>query len=187
MAQTHTTAPGFQPTIDAQNIIERIKGTVTFKRSTTTSIAADRSASIEAGIVVAIIGLATAMGYQTDVVSAIAAALIGWAGLSGAIWFIADRFMGTPTSRESFLPLLRTVGYAQAPASLVIIHFIWGLGPMVAGIGTLWSVAATIFAVRYTTHFGWPRSILLTLAGGIVVNVVGFMIALVFGIDPQIW
>ena len=187
MAQTHTSVPGIRPTIDAQTIVERIKDVVTFKRSTVTRIAADRSASIESGIVVAIVGLATAIGYQSDVVAAIAAALIGWAGLSGAIWYIADRFMGTPTSRESFLPLIRTIGYAQAPASLAIIHFMWGLGPMVAGIGTLWSFAATVFAVRCTTHFGWPRTIVLTIAGGIIVNVAGFVISLIFGIEPQIW
>src|SRR5690606_1079381 len=152
-------------------IIDRVKGTVTFSRRTIAGIAADRGATIEAAIVVAIVGLAGAIGHQHDVVRSIVAALLGWAGLAGTIWFIADRFMGTPTSREEFQPLLRTIGYALAPASLGVIHFIWGLGPMLGAIGTLWSFVATIFAVRYTTQFGWARSIILTIAGGIVINV----------------
>lgn len=187
MAQTHPTAPRLHQAFDASSIIDRIKGTVTFNRATVRSIAADRNATLEAGIVVALVGLAAAIGQRTDVIEAIAAALIGWAGLTGAIWFIADRFMSTPTSREDFQPLLRSIGYALAPVSLVIINFIWGLGPLVAGVGTLWSFAATLFAVRHTTHFGWPRTIMLTIAGGLFVNVAGFVLSIITGIDPQIW
>ena len=187
MAQTQSTLPRLHQSINADSIIDRIKGTVTFSRRTITSIAADRNATVEAAIVVAIVGLATAIGHQHDVMNALVSAFLGWAGLAGAIWFIADRFMGTPTSRESFQPLLRSIGYALAPASLVVIHFIWGLGPLVAGIGTLWSFAATVFAVRYTTHFGWVRSLILTVAGGIFINVAGFIISIFTGLDPQIW
>ncbi|HYH13476.1 MAG TPA: YIP1 family protein [Thermomicrobiales bacterium] len=187
MAQSQSTLPRFHQSINADTIIDRIKGTATFSRRTIASIAADRSATIEAGIVVALVGVAGAIGHQHDVMGAIVAALIGWVGLAGAIWFVADRFMGTPTSRESFQPLLRTIGYALAPASLVVIHFIWGLGPLVAGIGTLWSFAATVFAVRYTTQFGWVRSLILTIAGGIFINIAGFILSVFTGIDPQIW
>jgi hypothetical protein len=187
MAQTHPTVPKLHHSLNADTIIERIKGVVTFNRNTFTSIAADRSATLEAGIVVALVGLATAIGQRVDVVEAIIAALIGWAGLTGAIWFMADRFMSTPTSREEFQPLLRSIGYAMAPASLAIVHFIWVLGPMVTLLGTVWSFAATLFAVRYTTHFGWPRTLILTVAGGLFVNIAGFILSFITGIDPQIW
>ncbi|HEV2128707.1 MAG TPA: hypothetical protein VGR22_08825, partial [Thermomicrobiales bacterium] len=168
-------------------IIDRTTGTVTFRRVTVISITADRPATLEAGIVVALVGLATAIGYRTDVTMAIAGALIGWGGLASAIWFIADRFMSTPTSREDFQPLVRTIGYATAPAMLNVIHFIWWLGPLAAGFGTLWAFAATAFAVRQTTRFGWLRVIALTVGGGIVVNVLGFMLAAIAGIAPQVW
>lgn len=187
MAHTHSTLPRLHHSINADSIIDRVKGTATFSRRTITSIAADRNATIEAGIVVALVGLATAIGHQRDVMNAIVAALIGWGGLAGAIWFIADRFMGTPTSREAFQPLLRAIGYAMAPAALVVIHFVWGLGPLVAGVGTLWSFAATIFAVRYTTQFGWVRAGILTLAGGIIISIAGFILSVITGIDPTIW
>lgn len=187
MAQTQSTLPRLHHSINADTIIDRIKGTAIFSRRIIASIAADRNATIEAGIVVALVGLAGAIGHQNDVMNAIASALLGWVGLTGAIWFVADRFMGTPTSRESFQPLLRTIGYALAPASLVVIHFIWGLGPLLAGIGTLWSFVATVFAVRYTTHFGWVRSFILTIAGGIFINVAGFILSIFTGLDPQIW
>lgn len=188
MAQTQPTVPELhQSSIDVNTIIERVKGVATFNRGTVTSIAADRRASLEAGLVVTAVGLATAIGFRWDVITALFAVIIGWVGLTAAIWFIADRFMSTPTYPESFQPLLRTIGYAQAPAALVLIEFIWGLGPLIAGVGTLWSFAATIFAVRHTTQFSYPRSIVLAIGAGLVVNVAGFIVSVITGIDPQIW
>lgn len=187
MAQTTHAFSDWPSSLDVHTILDRIKGVLTFQRSTVTSIASDRSATLEAGLVVTAVGLASAIGLREDIFPMLAATLIGWAGLSGVIWFIAERFLGTPTSHESVQPLLRTIGYAQAPAALVIIHFIWGLGPLVGFVGFVWSFAATIFAILHTTRFGWLRSTALTLAGGIVVSIIGFMVSVFTGIDLQIW
>lgn len=158
MAQTHPATPELNRSFDLDTLIDRVTGIVTFHRATVTSIAADRRALIEAGIVVALVGLATGIGHRADVTMAIDAALIGWVGLTAAIWYIADRFMSTPTSGDDLQALLRTVSYAMAPGVLGITHFIWGLGLLVSGVGTLWSFAVTAFAVRHTTHYGWPRA-----------------------------
>ncbi len=187
MAQSHAQMPRLHHALDLDTMLARIRGTATLSRGTISTIAADRNATVEAGIVVAVVGTATALGYRTDVVPAIVAALLGWLMLTGTIWYIADRFMSPPTWRESFQPLARTIGYALAPAALGVIHFIWVLGPMVAGIGTLWSFVATVAAVRYSTGFGWSRAVILAIAGGIVVNIAGFFLAITTGIDPQIW
>lgn len=187
MAQQSQSISRMPASFDIHNVIERIKGVLTFRRTTVTSIAADRGATLEAGIVVATVGLASAIGLREDAVTMLVATLVGWAGLTAAVWFFAEHVLSTPTSHESFQPLLRTIGYAQAPAALVIVHFIWGLGPMIGLIGFVWSFTATIYAILRTTHFGLPRSTALTIAGGIMVNVVGFIISIITGIDPQIW
>lgn len=186
MAQTSPTLH-LPVQVNADAILDRVRGAVTFKRSTIAGIAADRRATLEAAIVVLVVGIATAIGYQHNVLEAVTDAFVGWGLLTAVIWYVADRFMATPTSREAFTPLLRAVGFALAPAALNIIHFIWGLGPMVAGFGTLWSFLATIVAVQVTTRFGWARAIALTIAGGIAVNVIGFLLGVTIGIDPQIW
>jgi hypothetical protein len=173
--------------LDVDTIIERVRGTAFLSRRTIASIAADRNATLEAGIVVSIVGVATALGYRTDVVPAVVAALLGWLMLTGTVWYAADHFMGTPTYREPFQPLARTIGYALAPAALGVVNFIWVLGPMVSGVGTLWSFIATVAAVRYSTGLGWVRGVLLAIAGGIVVNITGFILSIFTGIDPQIW
>ncbi len=187
MAQTTHAFSDWHSSFDVRLILDRIKGTLTFQRATAASIASDRNATLEAALVVVAVGLASTIGLREGVLSMLAATLIGWVGLSGVIWFIAERFLGTPTSYESVQPLLRTIGYAQAPAALVIIHFIWGLGPVVGFVGFAWSFAATIFAVHHTTRFGWLRSVALTVTGGIAVSILGFILSVITGIDPQIW
>lgn len=178
---------GFLSSLDLDTTFRRVQEILTFRRKTVTLIASDRNATLQAAMVVCLTGLATAVGMRWDVLSALVAVLIGWVGLSGAVWFVANRFMSTPTSDQSFQRLLRAIGYAQAPASLVIVHGIWGLGPIIAGIGTLWSFGLTIFAIRHTTGFGYLRATALALAGGLAVSVFGVVIAVFTGIYPQIW
>jgi hypothetical protein len=187
MAQSTHSLQHLPTSINADSIIERVRGIITFRRSTVASIAADRSATIESAVVVAGVGLATGIGTSASIMSALLGVFAGWLGLAAVIWFAADRLLGTPTSRESFLPLLRTVGYAQAPAALAIVAFIWGLGPMLSTVGFVWSFAVTVFAVRNTTQFGFGRSGLMAIAGFIVMNILGLVVTLISGVNPQVW
>lgn len=187
MEHTHSAILGPHRPLDLTTIINRVTGTVTFRRRTITSIATDRRATLEAGLIVTLVGVTTAIGYRTDVAVAIVAALTGWVGLTATIWYITNRFMSPASSRVDVEPLLRTIGFASAPVALGIVHFIWALGPFLGGIGTLWSFIATAFAVRHTTHLGWLRALALTIGGGIAVNVVGIIVSVLTGIHPQIW
>lgn len=187
MAHTTHSLDKLHTSFDINTIIDRVKGVLTFQRATVRSVASDRSATLEAAFVVAAVGLASAIGLREDVVSMLAATLIGWAGLAAVIWFIGERFLAAPTSHESFQPLLRTIGFAQAPAALAIINFIWILGPIVGFVGLVWSFAATVFAVHHASGVGWLRSLALTTVGGISVSILGFIMSVITGIDPQIW
>ena len=187
MAQSPHILPNAPIALSIDSISDRVRGAITLHRRIVTGIATDRRATIEAGIVVALVGLATAIGDRDALSTGIVNALLGWVMLTGTVWYLSGHMLGTPTFRAEFQPLLRTIGYALAPVALGIFDFVWVLGPMVSGVGTLWAFLATIAAVRYTTRFGWVRSFALTLAGGIVVAIVGWMLAMTIGLDPQIW
>jgi hypothetical protein len=187
MAQSPHALPNPHFSLSIDSIADRVRGAITFHRAIIAGIAADRRATLEAGIVVAVVGLATAIGGRDALSTGIVNALLGWVMLTGTIWYLAGTLLGTPTSRGDFAPLLRTIGYALAPVSLGVIGFVWVLGPMVAAVGTMWGFLATIAAVRYTTRFGWGRSFALTLAAGIVVAIAGWLLSLVTGLDPHVW
>jgi hypothetical protein len=187
MAQTPQVLPNPSFSLSIDSIADRVRGAITFHRWIIAGIAADRRATVEAGVVVALVGLATAIGDRDHLANGIVNALIGWAMLTGAIWYLATHMLGTPAFHADFQPLLRTIGYALAPVALGIIGFVWVLGPMVSAVGTMWAFLATIAAVRYTTRFGWGRSFALTLAAGIAVAIVGFLLSLVTGLDPHVW
>jgi hypothetical protein len=187
MAQSSHSLHHLPASINTDSIVERVRGMITFRRGTVASIAADRSASLEAAIVVVAVGIATGIGTSATIMAALAGVIVGWIGISLVVWFAADHLLGTPTSREAFMPILRTVGYAQAPAALSVVHFIWGLGPMIGTVGFIWSFLVTVFAVRHTTQFGIARSGLLAVAGFVVMNVLGLIITLTSGVNPQVW
>jgi hypothetical protein len=180
--KTHLPVP-----INTDSIVERVRGMITFRRSTVASVAADYSATLEAAVVVALVGIATGIGTGATVPATLGGVLAGWVGMAAAISMMANRVLGTPTSREGFMPLLRTIGYAQAPAALALVSFIWGFGPMVNTFAFLWSLMVTIFAVRYTLQFGYARATVLVLAGWVAVNILGLFVTLITGINPQLW
>ena len=189
MAQSPHVLPNHNThlSLSFDSIADRVRGAITLHRRIITGIAADRRATFEAGIVVALVGLATAIGDRDALSTGIVNALLGWVMVTGAVWYLSGHMLGTPTFRAEFQPLLRTIGYALAPVALGVVGFVWVLGPMVSGVGTMWAFLATIAAVRYTTHFSWGRSFALTLAAGIVVAIVGWMLAMTVGLDPHIW
>jgi hypothetical protein len=173
--------------LEFSTIGRRIFGMLTFQRGTVLAVASDQRATLQAALIVFGTGIATSVGLKSDIFGSVVAVLLGWIILSTIVWVVADRFLNAPTGNQPLTPLLRTIGFAQAPTALIFLNFVWVLGPLLAGAGALWSLAVTVFAIRHTTHFGYPRSVLLTIAGSITTSVVGVITSAVFNIQPSIW
>ncbi len=159
-------------------------------------ISAKSGATIQAIAVVALVGLAHAVGASVRsvilwrgepapaVVIAWLAEIIFWAVASFAI-YLAGRFLFSSTAQYG--QVLRSFGFACVPGLLIIIATLASLlrtevaMVLVFAVLILWRVAAGFVAVRETLSLSLVKSALALLAGVII----GLMV--VGGVTGALW
>jgi hypothetical protein len=137
-------------------------------------VEADRTATSQAAIVVAITAVAGAIGGALggDAGGAIAGIVGGvvWAFFYWVVWsyltyFIGTRFFGgTATPGE----LLRTLGFASTPNILKVLIFIPAVGPIIGFAASVWSLVAGVIAVRQALDFDTSKAILTTVIAWVI-------------------
>ena len=77
--------------------------------------------------------------------------------------------------------LLRTLGFAQAPGVLRALGVFGGIGPAVAGLTALWTLATMVVAVRQALDYtSTGRAVVVCVAGWLVVLVMFGVIGVFF-------
>lgn len=166
-------------TIRRRSMIDRMRGAAMLDISTYEEVEADRTATGQAGTVVAIVAIASAIGSYasgvTGIVVALGASLLGWVVWAGVTYLIGDKLLGgTATWGE----LLRTLGFAQAPGVLAVLGFIPGVGGVVRFVVSIWVLIAGIIAIRQALDFGTGKAIITALLGWLVISIPLFMLGM---------
>src|SRR5215470_4032268 len=156
-------------------------------------VEADRSATLQAALVVIASSLAAGFGAYgltgrtgaTLVAGALvwsALALIGWVAWALLVFEIGGRLMPTKETDVDVTELLRTIGFSTAPGLLCVL----GIMPSVARpafiLAVVWMLASMVVAVRQALDYdstaravvvcliGWTLSGFLVLATGFFVT-----------------
>ncbi|HZD04559.1 MAG TPA: YIP1 family protein [Longimicrobiales bacterium] len=133
-------------------MIGRMKGAAALDIATYEEVEHDATATLQAGSVVA---------------------LGGWLLWAALTWVVGARlFGGTATWGE----LLRTLGFAQAPAVFAVLALLPVVGWAIEGIVALWILWAGVVAIRQALDFGTARAILTALTGWLIVGVVSVLV-----------
>jgi hypothetical protein len=132
-------------------------------------VEADTTATGQAAAVVALAGVALAIGAAraglTATVGILVWQLVGWAIWSGVTYLIGSRlFHGTATWGE----LLRTLGFAQAPTVLAVFAIIPGIGFILLPVLSIWTLIAGVIAVRQALDFSTGKAIFTVVIGWLV-------------------
>jgi len=149
-----------------------------FHADTYEEVEADPSSIGQAGVIVALACLAAALGFwlratagrtvQFDsspmlfqmLIIAIEPLVI-WLGASAFTFMVGATFFRGPETETDYLEVLRTTGFAFTPACLAVFAFLqpdW-LGLTILTLGRLWSLIATVIAVRQALDFTTLRAI----------------------------
>ena len=141
----------------------------------------DRSATVQAGGVVALSAVAAAIGTLENhgahgVIGYTLAALAGWALWAATACWIGVRWLPHPNTESDVGELLRTLGFASAPGILRVFGVIPGLAGPLFALTMLWMLVAMVIAVRQALDY-------CTTGRAIAVCAVGFPVyALTLGI-----
>jgi hypothetical protein len=135
----------------------------------------DTTATTQAFTVVLVVAVATGIGHALGellgghpgaavggFIAGIAGALLGWVIWSYVTYFVGTKlFNGVATPGE----MLRTIGFAHSPGVISIVSFIPFLGGLIAFAVSIWTLVATIIAMRQALDVDTTKAVLTALIG----------------------
>lgn len=147
----------------------------------------DRFATFQALQVVLLAALSAAMSGTLpgdDPRLALASAIVAWLAWVFFAHQTATRALGLGDGSPDWNRLLRTAGFALAPAILLLFSSIPFVGPIFLAAGVVWTVVAMAGAVRHTYDGAtWAKAIQASVVGWLAAGIVYAAIIL---IDSQI-
>jgi hypothetical protein len=150
----------------AGSLVDRMKGAALLSVDTYEEVEHDQDATMQAGAVVAMVAVASAIGASplgmVGAVKGALAALVGWLVWAGITYLVGSKlFGGTATWGE----LLRTLGFAQAPGVLLVLAFFPLLGWILRIVVGIWMLVAGFIAIRQALDFGNEKTLGTVLIG----------------------
>ena len=140
------------------NFTQRVIGALKLQTSVYEEVEADRGATAQALAVVVISSVATGVGVSrtsslASLIAGALAALFGWFIWAGFTYVIGTKMLPEPQTKSNVGELLRTTGFASAPA---IFHLLARL-PLIGGVVSLavsvWMLVAMVIAVRQALDY----------------------------------
>jgi hypothetical protein len=137
---------------------DRVKGVLVLDAKTFEEIEADRTATMQALVVVIAASMAAGLGAGvrlgfSGLLRETVGALVGWVMWAAVTWFIGAKLLPEPQTRTDMGELLRVIGYAYAPNLFAFFAFIPALGIVVSTVVAFWLLAATVIAVRQALDY----------------------------------
>lgn len=137
----------------------------------------DDNLTTQAAMVVLIAAVARGIGGfnqgENGIIVGVVAALFSWLVWAGITYLIGDKLLkGTATWGE----LLRTLGYAQAPAVLLIFGFVPVLGNILGAVVGIWLLVTGIVAIRQALDFDTGKAVLTAFLGWLVAVAIPAMV-----------
>ena len=139
-------------------MLRRMVGAATLNIRVYEEVEADRSATVQALGVVALVSAASGIGFLRTggidgLVGGIIIGVIGWGFWALITYVIGTTLLRTPRTQADWGQLLRTLGFAQSPGIFRIFGFIPVIGPVIYYAVSLWQIATMIVAVRQALDY----------------------------------
>jgi hypothetical protein len=168
----------------------RVFGALSLDAATYEDVEADVTATPQALVVIVLSSLAAGVGARGAAGAASTLmffawasvlALAAWAAFAVLVYQVGSRLLPTPDTHVDIGQLLRTLGFAAAPGLFQVFALFTGLTVPVFVIAILWSLAASVVAIRQALDYtgttralavcgvAWLLSILVVVVLGAVV------------------
>lgn len=173
-------------TATTSSFADRIVGAATFNDRVYEEVEADRSATMQAVLVVVLGAIAAGIGATVragfiGLIVVVLVALASWTFYAWLTYWLGTGILKGEHTQADWGQVARTLGFANAPR-LVLVLDVLGLGFLLNGIVQLWILVTTVVALRAALDVTTGRAIAIAAAGWIVqVLVTGLLIALQSG------
>lgn len=143
----------------------RMVGASLLRTATYEEVEVDRSATFQAGSVVALSSVAAGIGSFenggfTGILWITVGSLLGWWIWAFVTYWIGTRWLPGADTSADHGELLRTIGFSSAPGILRVFGLIPGLAGILFLVCSLWMLVAMVIAVRQALDYaGTGRAI----------------------------
>ena len=173
-----------------ESLIPRAMGVVQLNDSTYEEIEHDTSATMQAAIVVVLVGIATGIGAIGDewysiIVSPIAQ-IVSWIVGAAVIFFVGTRLIPSGQTEADLGQVLRLLGFATIPGLANILGFIPVLGGLIAFAAAIWGLIITVKAIKHALEMSTGRAIATAVLAWVAIIIVGVIFAAIFGVGLAI-
>jgi len=150
-------------------------------------VEADKSANIQAGLVVVIVAIATAIGSGLASLSAggflsalwsLLIALVGWLLWALIVYIIGAKIMKGKHTQSNWGEVARTIGFANSPGIFRILAFVPLVGWIISIVAWVWILIAGIIGVRAALDFSTGRAIITVVLGWLVYIALMFVLGM---------
>jgi hypothetical protein len=153
---------------------QRIIGALKLQPAVYEEVEADKGATKQALAIVVISSVATGLGIsRTSSLASLAvgalAALLGWCIWAGLTYLIGARILPEPQTQSDVGELMRTTGFASAPALFHLLARLPLIGAAVSVAVSVWMLVAMVIAVRQALDYkSTGRAVGVCLIGWLV-------------------
>ena len=139
-------------------MLRRMIGAAALNVNVYEEVEADRSATLQALLVVLLVSLATGVGSLSSggvggLVAGIILGIVGWGLWALITYVIGTTLLRTPGTEADWGQLLRTLGFAQSPGILRVFGFIPVIGPIIFFATAVWQLVTMVVAVRQALDY----------------------------------
>ena len=147
----------------------------------------DKSANVQAGLVVVIVAIATAIGSGLAsltsggllaAVWSLVLALVGWLLWALIVYLIGAKIMKGKQTKSDWGEVARTIGFANSPGIFRILAFVPVVGWIISIAAWIWILIAGVIGVRAALDFSTGRAVITVIIGWLVYMALMFVLGM---------
>ena len=179
-------------------MLARMLGAARLNVDTYEDVEKDKSATIQALLVVIVVAIAAGVGGMLsgdiDLGRGLAfgaiRGVVTWAAWALMAWLVGTTILKTQDTEANWGQLARTTGFAQTPGLLTVLVFLPAVGTVIAFLVFIWQLATMVVAVRqsldYTSTLRAFFVILIALIPVLIINAIIFSVLRIGVQTPEV-
>jgi hypothetical protein len=173
--------------LSSSSFVERVIGAIRLDPATYEEVEHDTGATWQAALVVAVAaifsGVGSSGGQPRGLLGGVLAAVIFWAIFALFAYVVGAYLLRGPQTSATFGEVLRALGFSYAPSLIAILGLIPGIGFLFAFIAAVWSLIASVIALRQALEVSTGRAVAVVVVAFLAMFVVLAVIVAIFGIS----
>jgi hypothetical protein len=171
----------------SSSFVERVIGAIRLDPATYEEVEHDTDATWQAAVVVVVAAILTGVGSSAgrteNLFASVLASVVFWAIFALFAYLIGAHLLKGPQTSVTFGEVLRALGFAYAPSLFAILGLIPGVGPLIVLIAGLWTLVASVIALRQALEVSTGRAVATAVVAFLAMVVVLVIVATVFGLS----